>query len=485
MKIKPNYAQHIFEQSKSYANKLAVVDDRHSLTYSDLETHVKYFAHKLKKSGIKPQQRVILYFDDCVEWYVAFLASIATGINPVCVNHGFPLETLNKIIDQVDAYAVVSEKKLDLPISQFTKAQILSTNGDQILDYYQWHPDEHCFWFMSSGTTGNSKAMVHRHANLQIHADLVAQKNFDLQFDDRVLNTGKLSFSFGFITGIIYGLSVGVTNYLISGAPAPTRVFDLIDKYQITYFFCVPTVINSILKHNKDRELSKSVRMMGSAGETLSAILSTRFQERFGIIIHNSLGSSEALIQTRQTLENYEPGTCGTPMEGFEYQLRNDDGGITPDGEIGELYIKAPTLATEYWKDWEYTKKTFVGEWLKTGDKLKRLPSGNYYYVARANDLVKVNGLFTAPLEIEAAIMEMPTVTDCAITIKTSKEDLKEIHAFILIDSTATALEIQNFLKNKLAPHAIPKHYHFIDEIPKTITGKKMRYRLRTMVTNE
>ena len=93
-----NYAQYVLEQSHSYSDKLAVVDELRSLTYQELESHVKQFAYKLKKSGLKPQQRIVLCFDDCVEWYIAFLASVAVGLNPVCVNHMFPIETIDKII---------------------------------------------------------------------------------------------------------------------------------------------------------------------------------------------------------------------------------------------------------------------------------------------------------------------------------------------------------------------------------------------------
>ena len=479
-----NYTQSVFEQSSQYPDKLAVVDDNYVFSYQELENQVKYFAHYLESLGLLPQQRIILYFDDCVEWYVAFLASVAVGVNPVCFSHLFPLSTVANTIDFVDAYAIVTDKELEsnCNIIQIHKSQILNSSSEQISKYYDYHSDELCLWLLSSGTTGHPKAVIHRHDNFKNYF-VTSRQLYQIDSSSNILSTAKLSFTYGLNMNMVIGLSSGATSYLINGIPAPTKIFDIINKNSITHFFTVPAIITSILKHGKNKILPDSLTHMYSAGEHLQLATFNQFKERFGISIINTLGMSETMaMYLIQHEDNFEEGTVGSTFPECECQLRNDDGNIVPDGEVGEMFVKSLCLATMYWKDWTYTKKTFQGEWLKTGDKFKKTKNGNYQYVSRADDLLKINGLFVSPLEIESAMLQLPQINDCAVYIKTHDDGRKEVHAFIISDSGIAVPEIQEFLKNKLKSIEVPQYFHFISELPKTITGKKMRYKLFDLI---
>lgn len=459
-----------------------MIDHAKTVTYGELETYCRAFAAYLQKQGLQPQHRVILYFDDCVEWPIAFLACVLAGLNPVCVNHNNSLERLAYLVDLVDAQAVITDRDLYLAgtIKIYQKNQIINTGADAKVDVHQYHDDEPCFWLLTSGTTGHPKAIVHRHKNLANYRDLT-NSVWKLTDQSRVFSTAKLSFTYGLNVAISMGLPFGSTIHLMHGVPSPTRIFDLIDTHNITNLYTVPTVINSMLKHSKDRTLNVSLRDVVSAGESLPPTVSSRFRDTFGITIRNALGMSELTsMYLIQDFECYDHGSMGKPFPHIECKVLDDNGLPVSDDEVGELYVKSYCTASLYWKDWTYTRYTFLGEWLRTGDKVKRSPNGNFVYVSRANDQIKINGQFVSSVEVESCMLELEGVADCVVVFKTFDDALPEIHAFVVTDDNHVDRKtIMNFLSPRLPTHKIPKHYHFIDDIPRTLTSKKMRYELK------
>ena len=478
-----NFAQYIFALNQHQAHKPAFVDQTGSITYGELEQATKQFAYRLRQHGLCPGQRVVIYMDDCTAWPVAFLAMVTMGLNPVPVSADFSVTTLNKIIKISDAVAVVVKDRLsNVDITQFTKDQIIGATTQTVDDFYQFADDEFCLWLLSSGSTGDPKCMVHRHVDFVTLPDLVAGPAYGVNADSKILSTAKLSFTYGLHNSLTIGLSKGATSFLINGVPASSRVFKCLENYAITHFFTVPAVINSMLKHGHDKTLSPTVRVMVSSGEVLPRSASEMFTAQHSIAVLDGLGMGELMYNyCTQSLDNIEPGTVGRPMPGIECKLLNEDGTATEPGHIGELYVRHPCAAVLYWKDWTNTKSTFQGEWVKTNDRLILTPSGNYQYVARSDDLIKVSGHYVSPAEIESAVLEYLDILDCAVIAKPGDSGLNEIHAFVVSDVVTLATVLKQRLSETLPSYKVPKHVHFVSEIPKTVTHKKMRSLLRSI----
>jgi benzoate-CoA ligase len=473
-----NFAQFVIDSNQSRLDKIALVDEEASLTYRDLANHIRSFGYHLQQSGVQPQNRVIISMEDCVAWPVAFLSILAVGGNPVLVGDDLPMSIVEKVCKIADAKFVIGKEIAYLTC--FHKQTIQAGLEHQLTDFYQYHPDEICFWLLSSGTTGEPKCVVHRHSDLKTLLDVIAWPAYQIDKNSRILSTAKLSFTYGFNNSLTFGLGMGSTVYLINGVPAPTKVYQLVNEKQITHLFTVPTVINSMIKHGADQTLSTSVKVMVSSGEPLPASVATQFQQRHDITILDGLGMSECMYNyCTTTLENNEFGTIGRPVAGVECKVCDDFGNTTPVGMVGEMWVKHPCAALQYWKDWNNTKTTFIGEWIKTGDKVIQQPNGNYLYVSRKDDLIKINGQFVSPTEIENVVLALDWVVDCGVVADLGEKGLYEIHAFITTKRPATSQELKSALANTLPSYKVPKYVHFIDFIPKTVTGKKTRAVLR------
>lgn len=476
-----NFAQWLFEKNSTQADKLAVVDNDRGLTYRELELQAKRFAQVLVQSGLRPQQRIIICLEDCVEWPIFFLACLTAGLNPVLVSTDLPIKNLQRIMSLCDCAAMITKQHQDHGVRNFTKTDAW-TSGSEIQDFYQYHSDEPCFWLLSSGTTGEPKCIVHPHANLHRLLELVAGPAYGIDQNSRVLSTAKLSFTYGFNNGVTFALGQGATTYLINGVPAPSLIFDKIQQHHITHFFTVPTVIASMLRHGADKKLHDSVQLMVSSGEPLPENVRVEFEQQHDLTIYNCIGMSET-TQTycAQTKINYEANTVGQALPGVELQVRDDDGSVVPVGKIGELFVKSPCQALMYWKDSNKSKSTFLGEWVRTGDKVIQTAQGNLIYVSRADDLIKINGMYVSPIEVESAICQMPGIIECAVVIGHDNH-MPEIHAFVIREGDITDSHIKMHLQSQLERHKIPKRIHFIDSLPKTVTFKKQRSKLRELV---
>jgi benzoate-CoA ligase family protein len=508
-----NAAVHFVDRNvqEGRGDKVAIEcgDDR--VTYAQLAHAVNCFGSALRDAlDVRCEERVLLLLLDGPAFAYAFFGAIKIGAVPV------PLNTLSKptdyqfvVRDTRARVAVVSETLLpqiekmsadarrqlshvvvvgDDPRGNRRFADLLA-EGSDALEPEPLHRDAPAFWLYSSGSTGAPKGCVHLQHDMVVCAELFAKGVLGITERDRTFSVAKLFFAYGLGNALYFPLSVGATTILWPGVPTAANVYEVIERHRPTLFFSVPTGYGMMLAHSRaepgrDFDLS-SVRLAVSAGEALPPSLYERFKERFGIDIVDGIGSTEALqmfISNRPGA--IRPGSSGQIVPGYEARILDDDRQPVPTGEVGNLWICGDSVCAEYWNQHEKTKDTIEGHWIRTGDKYTQDADGYFWYAGRSDDMLKVGGLWVSPVEVENALVAHPAVLECGVVGREDHDGLTKPMAFVVLKKSAAAsnelaLELQQFVRERLAEYKRPRWVEFLPELPKTATGKIQRFRLR------
>lgn len=503
-----NFAEHLFALNRGRAQKAAYVDDRGALGYGQLEDRARRLAAALLADGVQRGDRVLLLMLDTSDWPVCFLGSLYAGVVPVAVNtlltaddYAYMLEHSGATAALVsgallpvlqEAMAKGSNQVRKLFVSQPTAAlPDNARNLDSAIAAQQplaapaaTTPQDHAFWLYSSGSTGRPKGTVHTHANPWWTAELYGKPVLGLTEDDICFSAAKMYFAYGLGNALTFPLSVGATVLLMAERPTPDATFKRwTGAHKPTVFFGAPTGFAGMLAspHLPARE-AVALRMCSSAGEALPGEIAQRFKHHFGCEIVDGIGSTEMLhIFLSNRPGDIRYGTTGRPVEGYEIELRGEDGKPVPVGEVGDLYIKGPSAAVMYWGNPEKTAETFHEGWTKSGDKYSRDAEGYYTYAGRSDDMLKVSGIYVSPFEVEATLMQHPAVLETAVIGKQDADGLTKTKAFVVRKEgqSVSEDELKAFVKERLAPYKYPRFIEFVDELPKTATGKIQRFRLR------
>ena len=250
-----------------------------------------------------------------------------------------------------------------------------------------------------------------------------------------------------------------------------------------TVFYGAPTGFAGMLAHPALPAANDvALRLVSSAGEALPAEIGERFKRHFGVDIVDGIGSTEMLhIFLSNRPERVRYGSTGWPVAGYQIELRGEGGESVPDGELGDLYIHGPSAAMMYWGNRQKTRETFQGGWTKSGDKYVRNTDGSYTYSGRSDDMLKVSGIYVSPFEVEATLVQHPAVLEAAVIGVPDAEGLTKTKAFVVrkAGATVTEDELKLFVKERLAPYKYPRQIAFVDDLPKTATGKIQRFKLR------
>jgi len=505
-----NFAEHLFALNRGRAEKAAYVDDRGALGYGQLEDRARRLAAALLASGVRREDRVLLLMLDGSDWPVSFLGSLYAGVVPVAVNTLLTADDYAFMLANSGATAALVSGAL-LPVLQ--EAMAKGPNPVRTLFVSQptgalpagarnfdsaiaataplaapaaTTPQDHAFWLYSSGSTGKPKGTVHTHGNPWWTAELYGKPVLGLTEDDVCFSAAKMYFAYGLGNALTFPLSVGATVLLMAERPTPDATFKRWTGQtglKPTVFFGAPTGFAGMLASPRlpARE-AVALRMCSSAGEALPGEIAQRFKAHFGCEIVDGIGSTEMLhifISNRPGDIRY--GTTGKPVEGYEIELRGEDGQPVAVGEVGDLYIKGPSTATMYWGNPEKSAETFRDGWTKSGDKYSRDADGYYTYAGRSDDMLKVSGIYVSPFEVEATLMQHPAVLECAVIGTEDGEGLTKTKAFVVVKAGAAVSdgELKAFVKEKLAAYKYPRAIEFLDELPKTATGKIQRFRLR------
>ena len=485
--------------------KTAYIDDRGQCTYAELAERVNRAANALLALGLRMEDRVLVAMHDCIDWPVVFLGAIKAGIVPIAANTLLTRDDYEFMLRDSRARALVASSAL-LPTLQEAAARspflvhllVADDPGPEGLGarLAQAAPDcepapttadDACFWLYSSGSTGKPKGTVHLHASPMQTAELFARHTLGLREDDVIFSAAKLFFAYGLGNALSFPLAIGATTVLMAERPTPAAVFQRLRQHQPTVFCGVPTLYASMLAAAELPAAGDlALRLCTSAGEALPADLGRRFAAHFGVDILDGIGSTEMLhifLSNRPGDVRY--GTTGKPVAGYSLRLVDDHGNPVPPGELGELQISGPSSAACYWNNREKSQATFVGSWTRSGDKYHVDADGYYVYGGRSDDMLKVSGQYVSPFEVEAALASHPAVLEAAVVGQEDDEGLVKPKAFIvprqaLDDPQATADALRMHVKASLTPHKYPRWIEFVDDLPKTATGKIQRFKLRS-----
>ena len=502
-----NAAWDLLQRNASRPNKVAFIDavSGHQLTYGELTDQCWRFANALRQQGFTPESRVMLCMLDTPQWVVAFLGCMLAGVVPIATNTLLMTKDFEYMLRDSRAKGLIVSKALlgsfEPLIGQIDSLQSVIVAGegdtkghlsfDQLIaqapstqQCAATCPDDVCFWLYSSGSTGSPKGTVHLHSHMIQTAELYGHGVLGIRESDVVYSAAKLFFAYGLGNALSFPMSVGATTVLLPARPTPQDVFGILKKHQPTIFYGVPTLYAGLLADaQRPKKTELHLRICTSAGEALPAEIGKKWTAEYGCEILDGIGSTEMLhifLSNRPGQVRY--GTTGQPVAGYQLRIVDENGNECPDGELGELQINGPSSALMYWNNREKTKHTFAGEWTRSGDKYTRDADGYYTYGGRSDDMLKVGGIYVSPFEVEASLMTHPHVLEAAVVGKADTDELVKPKAFVVLKTgqSVTEDELKQHVKAQLAPYKYPRWIEFVNELPKTATGKIQRFKLRS-----
>ena len=487
--------------------KVAFFHDEGELTYAGLQEQVNRAGNALRGLGVEQEHRVLCLLLDSPAFLATFWGAIKIGAVPIPVNTMMRAQDyLYFLNDSRARVAVISEALLAEAGPVLSHARhlkhvvVVGTAGPGHIAYEPWlakasatleaedtSRDDSCFWLYSSGSTGFPKGAVHLQHDMVVCTETYALQVLGITPEDRTFSAAKLFFAYGLGNNMYFPMRVGGQGILYPHRPLPEAMFEVIHRHRPTIFFGVPTLYAAMLqiKEAEKRYDLSSLRCCVSAGEALPEEIFKRWRERFGVDILDGIGTTEILhIFLSNRPGQSRPGSTGLVVPGYEARVVDDEGQPVAQGEIGNLRVKGDSTMAYYWNQHEKTKATLFGEWIQTGDKYYQDTDGYFWYCGRADDMLKVGGIWVSPVEVENTLMGHPAVLEVAVVGHEDTDRLVKPKAFVVLKdgvAAATALEdeLKGFVKDKLAPYKYPRWIEFVPSLPKTATGKIQRFKLR------
>jgi 4-hydroxybenzoate-CoA ligase len=491
--------------------KTACVDPSRNLTYAQLSDAAARIGPMLARLGVEPENRIAMIMLDTVDFPILFWGAIRAGVVPVLLNTRLTIEQYRYLFADSRAKAAFVSTAL-LPAVQeaaegvATLRHIVVVGGGpetlprlESLLAAEREPappadtcaDDIAYWLYSSGTTGMPKGVMHVHTTPMTCARLAGQDRIGVSEDDVIFSAAKLFFAYGLGNAIICPMAVGATSVFYPERPTPQTVFETLRGYQPTMLYGVPTLYAAILADPDctPETGSQRLRLCFSAGEPLPRHVGQAWKQRFGLDIVNGVGSTEmGHLYLTNLPDAVEYGTSGVPVKGYDLKLVDEAGHEVPDGEIGEMLVRGASMAAGYWNQREKSRRTFEGEWTRTGDKYVRRPDGVYTYCGRTDDMFKVSGIWVSPFEVEAALVSDPRVLEAAVVPAADGNGLTKPKAFVVLKNgggqrpgRALYEELKVHVKRTIGPWKYPRWIEFVDSLPKTATGKIQRFKLRDL----
>lgn len=499
-----NAAQYVLAGGLTVAgpDKPAIVSGEGAVTYGELVLRVSRFAAALRDAGMKPGDRVAMLMLDHSDTVALYLAVIAAGGVAITVSARATSDDLRHILAIVRPFAVVAE-------SDFAPAvEAVMAPGARLLlrerELRSWaqrpetkfascarRPDDPAYWVMTSGTTGQPKAVEHRHDNVCACTDYLVH-GLAATAADRLFPTSRLNFAYAL--GAMFGtLRLGATLILHERWPTPPTVAATVELHRPSIVLSVPTLFHKLCESDfASTAAFRAVRCYVSAGERLPPRIGSEWERATERPVVDAMSCSELVHKVfTNTLSARRAGSSGRPVQGVQVRLIDQEGlEVTQPGRSGRLEVRAPFLCAGYrladvppHAPAHRPAERFRGEWFATGDEYLRDEDGFYHHCGRSDDMLKVSGLWVSPAEIEDALTGIPTIAEAAAVLSESAAGLSEIVLYIVATSSADGDHVlaaaREQLARKLPGSKLPRQYVLTAELPRTATGKIQRHKLR------
>jgi benzoate-CoA ligase family protein len=493
--------------AEAHPERIAILGEPAGVRYGELRDLANCAGNALLASGRARGDRVLIVLRDSAEFIAAFFGAAKIGAIPVPINsfaragdYSFYLS------DSGASVAIVNESALSefLPAARAAKVQVVvvdeKSRASDAFSWAEWIAAasselsactaaacDPAFLLYTSGSGGRPKAAVHQHKDMLVATRSYAEGVLGIRTDDRFFSVSKLFFAYGLGNGMYFPLWVGASTILNPEKTRIDRIVELVARHRPTIFFGVPTFYTALLREfNRGLAVDlSSVRLAVSAGEPLPAEVFNQFREHFGIEILDGIGSTEMLhIFISNRPGRAWPGTCGTPVPNYEVRITDDAGQLCRADEIGNLFVKGESAFAEYWQKPDYTARVKADGWVATGDKFLCDADGYYHYSGRSDDMMKVSGMWVSPIEVENALLGDERIAEAAVVGVADGGGLVKPVAYVVLTAgiqphPEIARAIEEAVRARLVHYKCPREFHFVEALPKTVTGKIQRYLLR------
>jgi acetyl-CoA synthetase len=474
-------------------------------SYAELCAEASRWGHGFQALGLTRGDRILMFLDDTPAYPAAFFGAVRTGFVPLLINTLTPPDLLQFYLSDSGAAVAVTDAEFcsrfdALACKDTALRTLIVVNGaagdhavPNTLAAEQWLPgfpadlaeagtdrNEMAFWMYSSGSTGRPKGIVHLQHDMAYSEASFAQHVLKLKPDDICFSVPKIFFAYGFGNSITFPFSVGAATLLLPGQPRPAAIFEAIERFRPTVFFGLPTLYTALTKAESAAAADfSSLRMALSAAEVLSAEVFNGWKTLTGLEIVEGLGSTEALhIYLSNRPEQKKLGAAGLRVPGYEIALKDKEGREVGDNVEGILWVRGDSNTPLYWNRPDKSAETIREEgWIYTGDRFVRDSDGFHFFRGRADDLIKISGQWVYPLEVELCLAEHPDIRECAVFAAELPDRRMTLKAVVVMndrrfDTGDATKMLQDYVKAKLLPYKYPREIKFIDELPKTGTGK-------------
>ncbi len=530
-----NLAQYfLFDRiAEGLGSKVAIRYGERGYTYELVAQRSRAFAALLQASGIRRGERVLIVLPDSPPFAWVFFGTLARGAVVAMTNPHGPIETVEYLVGYTRATCVVTIPEVanklrgamdrigrevervfvvpDAPTGEDAEASCAFSTDDRFRelsselahvdaarDPIPIHRDEPAVWLFTSGSTGEPKANVHSHRDFAFNTEVYAKQTVGYARDDISVSVPRLFFGYATGTNLMFPFAVGGTVGLFTERPTPESLTNAIELYRPTVVTNVPTMLGKLLEYDEERVARgesrldfSSIRFSLSAGEALPEALLRRWLARFSTDVYDGIGSAEMFhIYATNRPGDVKPGSLGKAVEGYELRVLPEEAttaGATPcaPNEIGVLWVKGDSVSHGYWLDRDKSFRTFHGHWCRTGDLFRIDEEGYLYFAGRADELLKVGGLWVAPIEVEECLMAHAAVSLAAV-IGVEDADLVKPKAFVVLrhgfdPSDELAQELKNHVLGILSKHKYPREIEFVSDVPKNDRGKVDRKALRAL----
>ncbi len=506
--------------AEGLGDKTAIYFEDQQITYGALVARSCQVTNLLRELGLAVEDRVLLLLRDTPEFVEAFFGVLRAGCVAVPANTWLRTEDFAYYMEYARPRAVLVDATLwDQVRPAFEQARhtrhAIIVDREGALDPADLPPgarlygpavdaqpteaeteptyrDDFAVWLSSSGSTGKPKCVVHMHHDFVWNTVAYAQRTLGIARDDITLAAPKLFFGYALASNMLFPFSVGGSCVLVPHRIRPAEYFELIARYRATQFVTVPTTIAKMLAvPGARREQLATLRGMVSAGEALPARVYREWKDRFGVEIYDGIGSAEMFhVFITNRPGDVKEGSLGRIVDGYRYRLVDDEDRDVPKGEIGTLIIEGPSAGAGYFRMRDLSRRTFRGDAVRCGDKFFVDDDGYFWYCGRGDDMLKCSGVYVSPMEVENCLVGHPAVLEAGVVGYRDTDGLEKAMAFVELaeghdPSPDLADEIVAFARERLAAYKAPRRIEFLDNLPRTETGKIRRARLRELAGAE